>query len=92
MARLVTAPLSGKGQMTIPKAVRKALNLTASGDTLGFFVDERAHVAVLTKMTLVPAQESFSTAELQKLVKLAKEPGGQTFASVGDLLKDLKRR
>lgn len=92
MTRLVTAPLSAKGQMTVPKAVRKALNLTASGDTIGFLVDEAAHVALVTKMALVPAQESFSTADLQKLAKLAKEPGGKTFSSVKALLKDLKRR
>ena len=52
MTRLVTAPLSAKGQMTMPKAVRKALNLNAPGDTLGFIVDEEAHVVLLTKMEL----------------------------------------
>jgi len=92
MTRLVTAPLSAKGQMTMPKAVRKALNLSAPGDTLGFIVDEEAHVALLTKMELVPAAENFSKAELRKLLKLAKEPGGKSFSSMGALLKDLKSR
>ena len=92
MTRLVTAPLSAKGQMTVPKAVRKALNLTASGETVGFLVDEKAHVAILTKMELVPAQESFSKVEIEKLLKLAKEPGGKAFSSAKSLLKDLKSR
>lgn len=92
MTRLITAPLSAKGQMTVPKAVRKALQLSAPGDTIGFLVDETAHVALVTKMALVPAQESFSAADLQRLVKLAEEPGGKTFSSVKALLKDLKRR
>ena len=92
MTRLVTAPLSAKGQMTVPKIVRKALKLMASGETVGFLVDDKAHVAVLTKMELVPAQENFSHAELQKLLKLAKEPGRKTFSSVKSLLKDLKSR
>jgi len=92
MTRLVTAPLSSKGQMTIPKAVRQALRLTAPGETVGFLVDEEARVVLLTKMELVPAHESFSRAELQKLSKLSHEPGGKTFASMKELLKDLKRR
>ncbi len=92
MTRLVTAPLSAKGQMTVPKAVRKALNLTGPGSTVGFIVDEEAHVAMLTKMELVPAMESFSKGDLQKLMKLSKEPGGKFFSSMGALLRDLKSR
>lgn len=90
MTQLVTAPLSTKGQMTLPKAVRKALNLTAAGNTIGFLIDDEAHVALITKMDLVPAHESFSKAELRKLAKLTKEPGGKTFSSIGGLLRALK--
>lgn len=92
MATLVTAPLSAKGQMTIPKRVREALKLTAPGEMVGFLVDERAHVVLLTKMELVPAEESFSKSELQKLTKLTQDPGGKAFSSVKALLNDLKRR
>lgn len=90
MARLVTAPLSGKGQMTLPKSVREALQVTEPGSTVGFLIDEKAHVALLTKMELVPAAQSFSKAELRKLLTLRKEPGGKTFASMEELLRDLK--
>ena len=90
MTRLVTAPLSAKGQMTLPKAVRKALNLTAPGNTIGFLIDDEAHVALITKMELVPAHESFSKTDLRKFAKLAKEPGGKTFSSMEGLLRDLK--
>lgn len=92
MTRLVTAPLSGKGQMTVPKAVRKALNLDAPGSTVGFLVDDKAHVAIVTKMELVPAVEDFSKSELQKLLKLSREPGGKSFSSMKEFLKDLKSR
>ena len=92
MTRLVTAPLSAKGQMTVPKAVRKALNLSSLGSTVGFLVDDKAHIALLTRMELVPAEESFSKAEIRKLLKLTKTPGGKTFSSVKELLKDLKSR
>lgn len=92
MTRVITAPLSAKGQMTIPKAVREALNLTASGQTIGFIVDDKAHVALLTRMELVPAEESFSKTEIQKLLKLTKEPGGKTFSSTKEMLKDLRSR
>lgn len=90
MTRLVTAPLGGKGQMTPPKTVRKALNLTAPGSVVGFLIDDQAHVALITKMALIPAQESFSEAELRKLAKLSKEPGGKTFSSMGGLLRGLR--
>lgn len=92
MTRLVTAPLSAKGQMTMPKAVRKALNLNAPGDTVGFLVAEEAHVALLTRMELVPAAENLSKASLRKFAKLTKEPGGKGFSSMGALLRDLKNR
>ena len=90
MTRLVTAPLSAKGQITVPKAVRKALNLATTGSTIGFLVDEKAHIALLTRMEIVPAEESFSKSALRKLTKLAKEPGGKTFSSMKELLRDLK--
>ena len=92
MTHMVTAPLSAKGQMTLPKAVRKALNLTAPGSTIGFLIDDEAHVALITKMALVPAAVSFSKVELRKLAKLSKAPGGKTFSSMEGLLRDLKRR
>ncbi len=90
MTRVVTAPLSGKGQMTLPKTVRQALRLTEPGSVVGFVVDEAAHVALLTKMELVPAQASLSKSALRKLLKLTREPGGKTFSSMEALLKDLK--
>ena len=92
MTRLITAPLSSKGQMTVPKAVRKALNLTAAGDTVGFLVDEKTRRVVLTKMQMVPAEASFSHAEIQKLLKLSKEPGGKSFSSARALLSNLKKK
>ena len=90
MTHVVTAPLSAKGQMTLPKAVRKALNLTAPGSTIGFLIDDEAHVALITKMALVPAEESFSKTQLRKLARLAKEPGSKSFSSMEGLLRDLK--
>lgn len=91
MTQLVTAPLSAKGQMTIPKEVRRALNLNSPGDLVGFLVDGEAHVALLTRMELRPAKLSFSKRELAKLSKLAKEPGGKVFSSAKEFLRDLKR-
>ena len=90
MTRFVTAPLSAKGQMTMPKAVRKALNLTGTGSTVGFLVDEKSRLAVVTRMELLPAASSFSKSDLKRLLKLSKEPGGKSFSSMKSLLKDLQ--
>ena len=89
MAELVTAPLSAKAQLTLPKKVREFLGVRSRGEVVGFVIDEKAHRITITKVDLVPAEESYTDEEIRKLLKLAKEPGGRTFASAEALLKHL---
>ena len=89
MATWVTAPLSSKAQITLPKPVRQLLGVSAKGDRIGFLIDERAHRVFITKVKLVP-EEPYTKEDIRKLLKLRKEPGGKTFRSMDDLLKDLK--
>ena len=92
MTRLVSAPLTSKAQLTLPKPVRQLLKVGAKGDRIGFLIDEKSHRITITKVDLVPAEEPYTEEEIRKLLKLSKEPGGKTFRSMDELLKDLKSR
>ena len=89
--KMVTATLTGKAQITVPKAVRELLGMKTCGEVLGFLLDEAHHSVRLTRVNLVPAEEEFSEEEYRQLLGLAKEPGGKTFAGMKALLKDLKK-
>ena len=90
MAKWVTAPLSSKAQITLPKPVRDLLGIKAKGERVGFLIDEKARRVLITKVKLVPEEEPYTEEEIRKLLKLRKEPGGKTFNSMDELLKDLK--
>lgn len=90
MTKLVTAPLTSKAQLTLPKAIRKLLGVTEKGDRVGFLIDEKNHRITITKVDLIPTEEKYSDEEIRKLIKLAREPGGKTFDSAEAFLKHLK--
>ncbi len=92
MTRLITAPLSSKAQLTLPKRVRELLRVHAKGDRVGFLIDEKTRRVTMTKVELIPADEPYTEAEIRKLMKLRKEPGGRTFNSMEELLRDLKSK
>ena len=89
MATWLTAPLSSKAQITLPKPVRKLLGLNAKGDRVGFLIDEKTRRITMTKVDLMPAEESYTEEEIRTLLKLRKEPGGKTFDSAEAFLKHL---
>ena len=90
MTTLATAPIGAKGQITLPKKVRQLLHLQASGELVGFLVDERTRAIRLTKVDLVPADDPFTAEEYRKLDQLRRAPGGKTFRSGKAFLADLK--
>ena len=90
MRTMIMATLSSKAQITLPKRIRELLGLREKGERVGFVVDEKTRRIVLTKMTLVPAEESYTEEELRKLLKLAKTPGKKTFASAEAFLKHVR--
>ena len=92
MAKFITAPLSSKAKLTLPKRVRELLGVREKGDRVGFLIDEKAHRIVITKVDLVPAEAPYTDEEIRRLLKLTKEPGGKTFRSMDELLKELKSR
>ena len=90
MAKLVTAPLSSKAQLTLPKRVRELLKVREKGDRVGFLIDEKSRRITIMRVDIVPAEEPYTDEEIRKLLKLRSEPGGKTFSSMDELLKDLK--
>ena len=90
MATLMTATLSSKAQLTLPKRVRELLGLRDKGDQVGFLVEEKTRRIVLTKISLIPDEDPYTEEELRKLLKLAKAPAGKTFVSAEAFLKHMR--
>ena len=80
MTTVMTATLSSKAQLTLPKRIRELLGIRTKGDQVGFVVDEKTHRVMMTKITLVAAEESYTDEELRKLLRLARAPGKKSFA------------
>jgi bifunctional DNA-binding transcriptional regulator/antitoxin component of YhaV-PrlF toxin-antitoxin module len=91
MTRIVTIPLSSKGQITLPKPVRDLLGVRTKGDLVGFLLDTEAKRVQLTRVEAIPVQEDFTPEEYQKLLNLPKKKGGKRFRTMEALIKDLKR-
>lgn len=91
MKKLVTATLSSKGQLTLPKEVRTRLGIREKGEMIGFVIDDTSRDVHLLPVEVVPVDEDFSEEEYQKLHKLAKQRGEKTFSTLQALLSDLKK-
>ena len=89
MAQFITAPLSSKAQLTLPKRIRELLGVREKGDRVGFLIDEKAHRILVTKVRFVPEEVPYTSEEIRKLLKLSREPGGKTFESAEAFLKHL---
>lgn len=90
MTMLMTATLSSKAQLTLPKRIRELLGIRAKGDQVGFVVDEKTRRVVMTKISLVPTEEPYTQEELQKLLRLARALRKKTFASAEAFLKHIR--
>ena len=90
MTMLMTATLSSKAQLTLPKRIRELLGIREKGDQVGFIVDEKTRRILVTKITLMPTEEPYTNEELRKLLRLAKAPGKKTFASADAFLKHVR--
>lgn len=91
MARMVMVPLTSKGQITIPKAVRELLRIRAKGDLIGFVLDPERHRVQLTRVEAIPVQEDLTPEEYKKLLRLPRKKGGKRFPTMPSLIADLKR-
>ncbi len=89
MTKLVSAPLTSKAQLTLPKRVRDLLGVREKGDRIGFLIDEKTHRIILTRVAIVPSDEPYTDEEISKLLRLRKEPGSKTFDASEAFLKPL---
>lgn len=90
MTTLMTATLSSKAQLTLPKRIRELLGIRAKGDQVGFVVDEKTRRVMMTKVNFVPAEEPYTEEELRQLLRLARAPGKKTFTSAEAFLKHVR--
>ena len=85
MAKKLTATVSSKGQVTLPKPVRELLHVQL-GDYIRF--QPVSGGVLLTRVALEP--EEFSEAEWKALDRLANQKG-KRFKSAKEFLQDLER-
>ena len=85
MSKALVAPISSKGQLTLPKTVRHTLDL-AEGDYVRFEPTPRG--VVLTKVSL--GSGPFSDDEWQALDRVARQRG-RRYRSAKAFLRDLDR-
>jgi len=68
-SKIITSPVGAKAQVTLPKAVREALHLTAQHDLVGFVV--QGDRVALTRIEPVPSSDPFTDEEWRKIKRLA---------------------
>lgn len=88
MAQIITTSVTTKGQITLPKAVRKKWGIRPGRDQVGFRLSPTGRVEV------VPVQVEerpwkFSKREWEKIAKLRRERG-RVFRSAGEASKFLE--
>ena len=91
MSELVTAPLSSKAQLTLPKSVRKLLGIHKKGELVGFLIDPETQHFQLSIIEAVPVHLDYTPDEYQVLLGLTKEKGGKLHPSMDALIKELKQ-
>ncbi len=87
MASLITSSVTTKGQVTLPKEIRRRWKIRAGRDQVGFRLSPSGRVEV------VPVQVEerplkFTKREWAKIAKLSKEKG-RSFASAREAAKFL---
>lgn len=89
MARIITAPVGAKSQITLPKAVREALRLNARQALVGFVI-HGGRVAI-TRIEPVPSSDPFTEAEWRAIERLAAQPPSATLSDSEQSLHYLRR-
>jgi len=79
MQKIISAHMSSKSQVTIPKEARQILGIDGGNMPVGFIIEPETHTVKLTRVNIRPVDEDFTNEEYRKLIKLADKSGGKTF-------------
>ena len=85
-------PLSvvgAKAQVTLPKAVRKALKVKEKEDMVGFIV--QGSTVIITRVEPVPSQDPFTPREWEKIKALSREKPKEIFKSSKESIAHLRK-
>ncbi|MDI6791388.1 MAG: AbrB/MazE/SpoVT family DNA-binding domain-containing protein [bacterium] len=85
--RIPMAAVSSKGQITIPREIRKRLHIKGKGDLVGF--ESAAEGVMMKRLVVTPEEEDFTAEEWEKLEKLANQKG-KSYTNAGDFLVSLE--
>lgn len=88
MQEMFLGHLGNKAQVTLPKAVRRALGLRVKEDVVGFIVD--GNRVAITRIEPLPSSDPFTDEEWVKIRRLAAKPPAAKFSSSEDSIKHLK--
>lgn len=80
MQKLLPAPVSSKGQVTLPKMIREILGIDKEGDIVNFVIHQ-GQIVLTRGFFVAPASVSFSPEELEQLRTKAKKTGKRSFRS-----------
>lgn len=90
MNHIYMSPLGAKAQVTLPKAVRKALGIREKEDMVGFLVDGKR--IALTRIEPVPSSNPFTEDEWKKIETLAARLPAAVFSDSKKSLRHLKKK
>lgn len=80
------ATLSPKGQLTLPKEIRKELHLEKGGTVL---VEKAGAGVLLRSVEIRPSGDDFEESEWEKLRKIARSRQGRAHKTMKAFLKSL---
>lgn len=81
------ATVSPRGQLTLPKEIRKQFHLEKGSTVL---VEPSGAGVLLRPVSIQPVGDDFDDAEWDTLFKLARQKSGRTYKTMKALLKSLK--
>lgn len=91
MQKIISAHMSSKSQVTIPKEARQVLGIDDSNMLIGFIIEPETHTVKLTRVNITPVDDDFTEEEYQKLSKLADKTGGKTFKTAKNAVEFHKK-
>lgn len=90
MRELMVAPVTRKGQVTLPRVVRSVLRLNAGPDMVAFRIERNGKVEIVPVEIKQKARSPYSPEEWAKIEKLSNQKG-KAFRSAEGARKYLKK-